>query len=268
MIAVVLLALAACGLDRVGTGRALDGGAPAAADGGVLEGSVVDEGGASSSSGGPCDPDACEGKRCEAGACAYFPSCRALRDDAKTKAAPGDGVYRFAKKGDTTPFDAYCDMTTAGGGWTLVGQSGANDGGEPFGWTSATGSLTVTDKPYSIDAVGHDLPLDEALLATGNRTALVITYLVKLPPSFKTLTASADRTQGISRLANPICSTSSPTMLSYAGHLGVTDRFFFRDNGGTGTITGLMRDGWDLYYTDDCSKEGGLTDKAGLLFVR
>ena len=57
-------------------------------------------------------------------------------------------------------------------------------------------------------------------------------------------------------------------MLSFAGHLGATDRFFFRDNGGTGTVTGLMRDKWDLYYTDDCSKEGGLTDKAGLLFVR
>lgn len=78
--------------------------------------------GASSSSGGAPGTACATGESCKWGVCsgslcAGPPGCDAIRRD-----DPGaqSGVFSIQPAGVMQPFDVYCEMTTNGGGWTLV----------------------------------------------------------------------------------------------------------------------------------------------------
>ena len=102
----------------------------------------------------PCDPtEMCVvDADCRTGVCEDDSTCvsttgcaalLALRD------ATADGIYLFDEDGDATgadPFEAACDMTTDGGGWTLVMKLTSGDmlGFDALQWT-APDLLNETD---------------------------------------------------------------------------------------------------------------------------
>lgn len=170
-------------------------------------------------------------------------------------------------EGGNAPFDAYCEIDLAGGGWTLVGRS-VNGGIDLMGWRVDRGSVTDTGNPYSLDVVRAKLDVDALLLVV--REDPPQAYTIDLPAGFVAdYATSAWEAIGNITYVDGACMPAggAPTMLRWVGYTDRTEAFFFRDIPGSETMFGLFADGIGLNYPT-CDQGGGLDDKQGELYVR
>jgi hypothetical protein len=159
-------------------------------------------------------------------------------------------------------------MTLAGGGWTLVGQSGSGTSAS-FGWHGATGLVLPEGPAYSLDAIGHGVPMTEALLARGSRDAIDAAFVVQLPSGFPVGYDNRAASDVVTRVKSGDCASGPlPTMMTNVGYTAVSDNFFFRDKTDGPYPVGLQPGGWDLYYSSSCGQSGNFKDVPGMLFVR
>jgi hypothetical protein len=181
-----------------------------------------------------------------------------------------------AGDGGVRALTLWCDMTTAGGGWTLVGRSlDDNSGSQPnFGWSSSAGNVTDDARAYSLNLVRNAIPFTEILFGsrlTGKTWANA--YRVTVPPDFVTefQTKTLDvwpPTPAVGS-CNPPDPMGAPGFMGrYVGFTNNRDGFFFRDNQ-TNENFGLNHQSWNLSGDDtDCMRNGLMQGHEGMVMVR
>lgn len=185
-----------------------------------------------------------------------------------------DGEYTLTLANGAV--SVWCDMTTNGGGYTLVARSTASGGSDGFGWRAATGSITVDSAPYSLDLQTHPVPFTEILIGEAmpdSKAWGAHVFAVFVPKDF------LSHGQASVPLTDPsVIRGCAPNlnvhiwMFNFAGFTANTDDiFFFRDQDIYQPM-GLADDGFHLADAccggNNCDRSVELNGKQGMLMVR
>lgn len=203
---------------------------------------------------------------CKAGVCTVLASCSEIHQIDGT--APTK-VYFVKPSPNTTKLPVWCNMSEAGGGWTLVASTFPS-GAAPFGWGSPRSdpSVGIKTEPYVLDLRGFTFTKGMITGRAGSSAPDVAPPVVTfdLPP-LGPLGGSTIQTKGLTVVtpAAPCLKTDVPATLSTLGFTALTSSFYFSSSSALSDV-GIFPDGFVSSDLSGCAGDQGMNGKQVLLF--